>query len=102
VQAGERQQEAAVEVEAQPDGVLFRYTHDELPLETRVRVHGMGEWSYREERLSTGLSLARQQCATIRLEIRADDSIGMARAFAWHGDRELLERHWDAARRILD
>jgi len=28
--------------------------------------------------------------------------IGLAHHFAWSGDREFLQRHWDTARRILD
>ncbi|MBA2245256.1 MAG: hypothetical protein H0W11_09890, partial [Gemmatimonadetes bacterium] len=73
-QAEKRQQEAPVEAEPQPDGVRFRYSHPELPLRTEVRVHGTGEWTFRDGRLAARITLARQGRVEIRLEIRAVDS----------------------------
>jgi glycogen debranching enzyme len=73
-QAEKRQQEAPVEAEPQPDGVRFRYSHPELPLRTEVRVHGAGAWTFGDGRLAARITLARQESAEIRLEIRAVDS----------------------------
>lgn len=73
-QAGKRQQEAPVETTPEPGGVRFRYTHEDLPLETHVSAQGTGEWGYADGRLSAPIRLERQQMAEIRLTVRALDS----------------------------
>ncbi len=73
-QAGERQQNAAVETTARPNAVHFRYAHEELPFETHVSAAGTGEWSYADGRFATRLTLERQQIAEMQLTVRAIDS----------------------------
>jgi glycogen debranching enzyme len=92
-QAGKRQQEAPVQTTPEPGGVRFRYTHEELPFETHVRAEGMGEWSYTDGRLSTRLTLERQQTADVRLTIRAVDSENPLDEEAERA-REEREREW--------
>ncbi|MBW3654839.1 MAG: hypothetical protein KY444_01940 [Gemmatimonadetes bacterium] len=73
-QAGERQQEAPVSAQPQPNGVRLRYTHEELPLETSITVEDAAEWTFTGGKLSARLALERQQTREIRLRIRAVDS----------------------------
>lgn len=68
----ERQQEAPVEAEFADGLVRFRYGHEELRLETRVRAAGAA-WEWNGTSLSTTLRLARQETATFRLRIEAVD-----------------------------
>jgi glycogen debranching enzyme len=73
-QAGERQQEAPVDASPRPNGVRFRYGHERLPLETHVTAAGCGAWTWADGRLSTRLSLGRQEGVELRLRVRAVDS----------------------------
>jgi glycogen debranching enzyme len=73
-QSGKRQQEAGVETRPNGNGLRFRYTHAKLPLETHVSVEGGGEWKFSNGRLSTRLSIGRQESVEIRLMVRAVDS----------------------------
>ncbi len=72
-QGGAREQQAAVIAEAEGSGVRLRYSHEQLPLETRVRVEDRADWRFGEGRLSARVTLARQQTREIRLRIRAVD-----------------------------
>jgi glycogen debranching enzyme len=72
-QFGIREQEAEVEVRPDPAGVVFRYGHPDLPLETRVLADG-ANWSFAGGRLITRLDLLRQEPRLLRLRIRAVDS----------------------------
>ncbi|MEX2535611.1 MAG: glycogen debranching N-terminal domain-containing protein [Trueperaceae bacterium] len=73
-QAGKRQQEAPVAIDPEEGGVRFRYTHEKLPLETHVTVDGPGAWSFTDGRLSTRVTLDRQEGAEVRLHVRAVDA----------------------------
>jgi glycogen debranching enzyme len=73
VQSSKRQQEAAVASAAEEGGVRFRCTHAKLPLETHISIEGPGKWQFTEGRLSTRLTLERQQMMEVRLIIRAVD-----------------------------
>ena len=73
-QFGHRYQTAPVEVTAATSGVVFRYSHPELPFETQV--HGDGaDWHFDGTRLVARVTLARQQPLDIGLTIRAHDSL---------------------------
>jgi glycogen debranching enzyme len=71
---GDPQTDAPVESHPERNGVRFRFGHETVPLETHVSVEGGGQWSFSEGRLSTTLSLERQEVAEVRLWIRALDS----------------------------
>jgi glycogen debranching enzyme len=97
VQAGRREQAAAVEAVAEPDGVRFRYLHERFPLETSVHAEGGGPWHFADGRLSTRLSLGRQEGTEIRLVVRALDSVDPIDA----GGEDRREALLDAWRRSV-
>lgn len=72
--AGAREQEAAVDAAPEGGGLRFRYRHASLPLETRARVEGGGEWRATAERISARVSLEPQQRHEAGLQITAIDS----------------------------
>lgn len=71
--AAKRKQQAVVLAEPVANGVLFRYRHEQLPLETRVAAEGGGEWAFRSGCLTSRVRLERQQTVTVRLVARAVD-----------------------------
>lgn len=93
-QGGERQQEAPVEATSGENTVRFRYTHEELPLETLVSVDGAGVWQFGDGALRGRLALARQETAEIRLRVQAVDSQSPLDAEE-EGRREASLREWE-------
>lgn len=71
--SGQRKQDAPVLATPEENGVAFRYPHDQLPFETRIRAEGGGVWSFQDGRLAAKLTLERQQVSEIRLVARAVD-----------------------------
>lgn len=71
-QFGVREQEAGVETERVQHGVVFRYTHPELPLETHVHAAG-AEWRYEDGRLAALVALPRQEMQSLSLRVEAVD-----------------------------
>lgn len=67
-----RKQQAAVDAVAAPMGVVFRYLHEKLPLETSV-VAGGAAWAFADGRLSARVALARQVETTLTLRVEAID-----------------------------
>jgi glycogen debranching enzyme len=71
-QFGYRAQTAVVEPISVPDGVVFRYCHPDLPLETQVHASG-AVWCFAEGRLTARVAVERQETREVRLMIRAHD-----------------------------
>jgi glycogen debranching enzyme len=69
-----RQQNASVDVRPSPNGLCFRYTHPELPLETLVVAEGAPQWEVARGRLGTRLRLAAQGVQELRLTVSARDT----------------------------
>jgi len=70
---GERQQQAEVDVIAEPNGVHFCYRHPEIPMETHLTAEGGGVWSFANGRLSTRIPMERQATVHLCLRVRAVD-----------------------------
>ncbi|MDX1418829.1 MAG: glycogen debranching N-terminal domain-containing protein [Rubricoccaceae bacterium] len=68
-----RQQEAPVEAAPVAGGVHFRYTHADLPFETRATTEGDGDWAWAGERLAASFDLAQGEAAEVVLRLRAVD-----------------------------
>jgi glycogen debranching enzyme len=90
--AATRQQQDAVEASATANGVRFRYSHPELPLDTMVAASGAEGWSLADGRLHTRVALEPQAPRVILLRITAIDSASplvdldkrQLRQDAWH------------------
>ena len=70
---GERQQEAAVTRDGDRGLLRFRYVHAELPYETHVSATGDGEWRVTGDGITSRLTLATQQTATLVLAVEPRD-----------------------------
>jgi glycogen debranching enzyme len=66
-QAGRREQEAAVRAQSSTDTLSFIYDHPRLPLRTDIRHDG--QWTSRDDRLLTRLTLAPQQSERLSVRI---------------------------------
>ena len=91
---GQRDDAASpVEVTAAPSGVVFRYLHPQLPLETQVGADG-AEWRFVGDRLAARVTLMRQAPLRLGLTIRAHDPLDPIPP-----DAELARERRRAARR---
>ena len=68
-QGAKREQEAGVSRDAEHCLLHFRYEHPELPYETRISAAGDGAWRVTDEGITTRLTLATQQTATLTLSV---------------------------------
>ena len=66
-QSGSREQQAAVDVSASGDAVVWTYRHEDLAY--RTQLHHDGRWQFRDGRLAADVRLAAQQRETISLRI---------------------------------
>ncbi len=73
-QFDKREQEAPVEVVPVKNGVVFRYTHPDLPFETRVVGSGAA-WRHDADRLRASVTLSRQAVTEFGLRIEAVDAL---------------------------
>jgi glycogen debranching enzyme len=99
---GYRQQEAAIQCQAEPRGLRFRYCQPGLPLETLVCAEG-AEWRPEGRRLTTVLVLARGERRELRLRVTAEgdgdlpDAAGIAAREAvvagWHSRVARVRTH---------
>ncbi|HLT48632.1 MAG TPA: glycogen debranching N-terminal domain-containing protein [Rubricoccaceae bacterium] len=93
-----REQEAPVEAVPIAGGVHFRYTHPELPFETRVTTEGDGDWRWDGERLTAAFDLAQGEAAEVTLRVRAVDFEG---ALSEEDERRREERLREWAERVV-
>jgi glycogen debranching enzyme len=75
-ETGERQQQAAVEASAAPQGVRLDYRHPQLPFATVVTVEWPGEWRFADGAVTGEVVLRRQEQVDVLLRIRAEHPDG--------------------------
>lgn len=71
--SGKREVNASVTDSAGENEVFFRFDHPRLPFQTQIRTEGGLQWRWDGRRLSTTLSIARQETVTLRLWVQAID-----------------------------